>query len=83
MTKGSIRSSIIALMSCTMGSGMLALPCNNLILYKYIHTIKDNNKISGVLLGSLLMLIGAFISRLCMQLLMECSFKSNTKSYTE
>ena len=29
MEQGSIRSSIIALLSCAMGSGMLAFPCND------------------------------------------------------
>lgn len=79
MQKGSIRSSIIALLSCTMGSGMLAFSCRNNFFIYYL----ANAKTSGFILSALLMLFGAMISRLCMTMLMEASFKTGALTYTE
>lgn len=69
MDQGSLRGSIFALMSATLGAGILSMP--------YML------RISGYFSGTLLILIGAGVSFISNVLLFHCHAKTNIGSYSE
>ena len=67
MATGGIRSSVFTFFSCTVGAGILSLPA----IFQYF----------GLVLGTLFLLLSAWISRLSYMILAEALKKSRKKTF--